>query len=127
MVELMANQIKKLPLETQELLQLAACISNKFDLETISIVYGKSLWETASYLWNALSEGLILATDETYKFYQGENYDNFLEIINLQTPIYHFLHDRVQQAAYSLIPEQNKQETHLKIGKLLLKIREMRN
>ena len=120
-VELMANQIKKLPLETQELLQLAACISNKFDLETISIVYGKSLWETASYLWNALSEGLILATDETYKFYQGENYDNFLEITNLQTPIYHFLHDRVQQAAYSLIPEQNKQETHLKIGKLLLK------
>ncbi|MCL2932791.1 MAG: AAA family ATPase [Trichodesmium sp. MAG_R03] len=120
-VELMATQIKKLPLATQELLQLAACISNEFDLETLSIVYEKSLLETASYLWNALSEGLILPTDETYKFYQEENYDNFPELKNLQTPIYHFLHDRVQQAAYSLIPEKNKQETHLQIGRLLLK------
>ncbi len=119
-VELMAAQIKKLPLSTQELLQLAACISNHFDLETLSIVSEKSLLETASSLWNALSEGLILPEDETYKFYQGENSDNLPEITDLQTPIYHFLHDRVQQAAYSLIPEQSKQEIHLKIGRLLL-------
>ncbi|MEM1168391.1 MAG: AAA family ATPase [Cyanobacteria bacterium P01_H01_bin.35] len=119
-VELMATQIKKLPLETQELLKLAACISNQFDLETLSIVYEKSLGETALDLWNALSEGLILPADETYKFYQGGNYDNLPEIRDLETPIYHFLHDRVQQAAYSLIPEQKKQETHLKIGILLL-------
>ncbi|NEQ39735.1 MAG: AAA family ATPase [Okeania sp. SIO3I5] len=119
-VELMAAQIKKLPLATQELLKLAACISNQFDLETLSIVYEKSLSETALELWNGLSEGLILPADETYKFYQGENYDNLLEITDLETPIYHFLHDRVQQAAYSLIPKQNKQETHLKIGRLLL-------
>ncbi|MGK7918442.1 MAG: AAA family ATPase, partial [Trichodesmium sp.] len=120
-VELMANQIKKLPQSTQELLKLAACISNEFDLETLSIVSDKSLGETASCLWNALSEGLILPADETYKFYQGENDDNLPEITDKKTPIYHFLHDRVQQAAYSLIPEKNKQETHLKIGRLLLK------
>ncbi|MEB3342493.1 ATP-binding protein, partial [Okeania sp.] len=120
-VELMATEIKKLPLETQELLKLAACISNNFDLETLSIVYEKSLSETALSLWDALSEELILPRDETYKFYQGEHYDNFPEITNIETPIYHFLHDRVQQAAYSLIPEPNKQETHLKIGRLLLK------
>ncbi|MGK7921109.1 MAG: AAA family ATPase, partial [Trichodesmium sp.] len=119
-VELMATQIKKLPQSTQELLKLAACISNQFDLETLSIVSEKSRLETASYLWNALSEGLILPTDQTYKFYQGEKDDNLPEIKDLKTPIYHFLHDRVQQAAYSLIPEQNKQETHLKIGRLLL-------
>ncbi|MDJ0555151.1 MAG: serine/threonine-protein kinase PknK, partial [Microcoleaceae cyanobacterium MO_207.B10] len=119
-VELMADEIKKLPQSTQELLKLAACISNEFDLETLSIVSEKSKLETASYLWNALSEGLILPVDETYKFYQGEQDDNLPEIKDLKTPIYHFLHDRVQQAAYSLIPEQNKQETHLKIGRLLL-------
>ena len=120
-VELMATQIKKLPRSTQELLKLAACISNKFDLETLSIVYEKSLSETALYLWNALSEGLILPTDESYKFYQGEKDDNWVEITDIKIPMYHFLHDRVQQAAYSLIPETNKQETHLKIGRLLLK------
>ncbi|WP_094676191.1 AAA family ATPase [Hydrocoleum sp. CS-953] len=120
-VELMAAQIRKLPLDTQELLKLAACISNEFDLETLSIVSEKYLSETASCLWNALSEGLILPGDETYKFYQGEQDDNLPEIKDLETPIYHFLHDRVQQAAYSLIPEKNKQKTHLKIGRLLLK------
>ncbi|MGD1805253.1 ATP-binding sensor histidine kinase [Dapis sp. BLCC M126] len=120
-VELMATQIQKLSLYTQELLKLAACISNEFDLKTLSIVYEKSLGETALYLWNALSEGLILPADERYKFYQEENDDNLPEIKDVETPIYHFLHDRVQQAAYSLIPEQKKQETHLKIGRLLLK------
>jgi len=119
-VELMATKIKKLPEFTQELLQLAACISNQFDLKTLSIVCEKSLSETALYLWNALSEELIFPIDETYKFYQGEKDDNWLDIADLQTPIYSFLHDRVQQAAYSLIPKKNKQRTHLKIGRLLL-------
>ncbi|NEQ36114.1 MAG: AAA family ATPase [Okeania sp. SIO3I5] len=120
-VELMATQIKKLPESTQELLKLAACISNQFDLKTLSIVCEKSMGETALSLWKALSEELILPIDESYKFYQGEKDDNWVETPDLQTPIYNFLHDRVQQAAYSLIPQKNKQKTHLKIGRLLLK------
>ncbi|BAY98762.1 multi-sensor signal transduction multi-kinase [Tolypothrix tenuis PCC 7101] len=124
-VEFMVQQLQKLPAATQDILKLAACIGNTFDLETLAIVYEKPLVETAANLWSALTEGLIVARSQTYKFfYQEDNtsqlhsYGNFF---NGDDYIYDFLHDRVQQAAYSLIDESQKQVTHLQIGNLLLK------
>jgi predicted ATPase/signal transduction histidine kinase len=117
-VEFMAVQLQKLPPSTQNILQLAACIGNQFDLKTLALVSEQSILETATSLWNALQSGLILPQTEIYKFFVGAenpgvNQDNG-EIF-----VYKFLHDRVQQAAYSLIPEAQKQTTHLKIGRLL--------
>jgi predicted ATPase len=40
-VELMANKIQKLPESTQQVLKLAACIGNQFDLETLTVVSKK--------------------------------------------------------------------------------------
>jgi predicted ATPase/signal transduction histidine kinase len=122
-VEFMALQLQKLPASTQTVLQLAACIGNQFDLETLAIVQEKSPDETAADLWKALQEGLILPLSEIYKFFQdysNKEEPNQLPITNYQLPSYKFLHDRVQQAAYSLIPEKQKQSTHLKIGQQLL-------
>ncbi len=126
-VEFMAIQLLKLPQETQDALKLAACMGNQFDLTTLAIVDEKYPEETAADLWKALQDGLILPSSQIYKFFGNECEvqlkgdvsvkQNQKFIIDIS---YRFLHDRVQQAAYSLISDNQKQATHLKIGKLLL-------
>ena len=116
-VEFMAGRLQKLPEGTQEVLKLAACIGNQFDLETLVIVCEIPSSEVASQLWSGLQEGMILPISEAYKFFQGEIDSSPTERVNVN---YRFLHDRVQQAAYSLIPEEKKQIAHVQIGRLLL-------
>ncbi|MGF1989926.1 MAG: ATP-binding sensor histidine kinase [Nostoc sp. ZfuVER08] len=130
-VEFVKLQLQKLPPQTQDVLKLAACIGNQFDLETLSVVYEQSPTETALALWPALKDELILPNGEGYKLFQNQpvmatNYlscENNPQITNTNGSItisYKFLHDRVQQAAYSLIPANQKAATHLKIGQQLL-------
>ena len=121
-VEFMGLQLQKLPMPTQDVLKLAACIGAQFDLHNLAIVSQQSETETATVLWRALQGGLILPISNVYKFYQVEGNNNLSpenENANKQNARYRFLHDRVQQAAYSLIPKNQKQATHLKIGQLL--------
>ena len=118
-VEFMALQLQKLPEETQDVLKLAACIGNQFDLATLAIVSEKSEIETAVALWRTLQEALILPINETYKFFQSNDSDETNRYRHIEVP-YKFLHDRIQQAAYSLIPQSQKQNVHLQIGRLLL-------
>ncbi|MFN6535317.1 MAG: AAA family ATPase [Nostoc sp. EkiNYC01] len=122
-VEFMALQLQKLPVATQTVLKLAACIGAQFDLATLAIVSERSPEDTAIDLWKALQEGLILPISDVYKFYQPSE----LLVAEVQQPLtfncsYRFLHDRVQQAAYSLIPDEQKQTTHYQIGQLLLRL-----
>ncbi|WP_413199160.1 AAA family ATPase [Nostoc piscinale] len=120
-VELIANRIKNLPIATQEILKLAACIGNRFSLDILSIVSGKSPASTANDLYSALQCGLILPLSDAYRIpLVFEQEESAKLTFDSKQIAYKFLHDRIQQAAYSLIPESQKQETHLQIGRLLL-------
>ncbi len=116
-VAFMALQLQKLPIATQTAIALAACIGAQFDLQTLAIVLEQSPAETAAELWSGLQENFLMPTTDVYKFFNNSSSQSASK--TEANPVYSFLHDRVQQAAYSLIPEAQKSATHLKIGKLL--------
>jgi predicted ATPase/signal transduction histidine kinase len=109
-VELMMGSISQLPADTLEMVKLAACIGNSFELKTLSLIGLKSPADTLGHLWSAIEEGLLLPLDDNYK--QPDSDDI--------TAHFKFQHDRIQQAAYSLIEPAKKPAIHLTIGRLLL-------
>ncbi|MDX2232821.1 MAG: AAA family ATPase [Leptolyngbyaceae cyanobacterium bins.349] len=118
-VELMAGKIQKLPEATQIALKFAACVGNQFDLKTLAIVREKPLSDMALELWEAIQTGLLLPQSNDYKLLQVRDREVAANLTQINVG-YKFLHDRVQQAAYSLIPTEQKQAVHLRIGQLLL-------
>ncbi|BAU15375.1 serine/threonine protein kinase and signal transduction histidine kinase with GAF and PAS/PAC sensor [Leptolyngbya sp. NIES-3755] len=105
-VELLLRQLQKLSEATQQILSIAACVGAEFDLETLAIVCEKSPKVIPQDLLAAIQAGLIQPLSELDE--------------NLLVQEYKFSHDRVQQAAYALINESQKQVVHLQIGRNLL-------
>lgn len=123
-IDFLVRRLHRLSSAAQKLLKLAACIGNQFDLETLAIICEVSPENIAESLWEVLREGLILPQSETYKFFQAWDGDrpairhhpsDIDVVVN-----YRFLHDRVQQAAYALIAEEDRKSIHWQIGRLLL-------
>lgn len=105
-VDLTIANIKKLPESERQTLSLAACVGANFDLNTLEIVCEKSALDIFSDLEAAVQSGLILPTSELGDRLLIENYK--------------FRHDRIQEAAYTLIDDESKKAVHLQIGRLLL-------
>ena len=124
-VELMAGKIQSLPDDAQHALRIAACIGNVFDLRTLAVSLETTPIEAAMALWPSLTEGLILPIDDAYKLVEDEAAGMELSRARGVVPseaarvLYRFLHDRVQQAAYSLVPASRRGALHLQLGRLL--------
>ncbi len=114
-VDLMTKKLRKLPESTQQVLSLAACIGNRFDLDILSLIHEKPEKETFQELMPVLAEDLILPLAEQ-KIAGDDILHSPLTIGYMQ-----FLHDRIQQAAYDLIDHEQKKYLRLNIGRLLLK------
>lgn len=105
-VELMVQLIHRLPIKVQNILKVAACIGSHFNQQTLSIVSEQDTGTINEQLLTALHHGLIVPVHAWHKDQEDE---------------FSFLHDRVQQAALSLLPDEEKKKIRLRIGRLLLK------
>ncbi|TVZ28322.1 putative ATPase [Gillisia sp. Hel_I_86] len=124
-IDFLVIGFKMLPGLTQQALKMAACIGASFDLKTLSIIMEQSMETTASDLYEALKSNSIVPLDESYKFIGMDSYSvdpsfNLLGPDSLN-PTYKFQHDRLQQAAYSMISLDKRKAVHLSIGRLILK------
>ena len=120
-VTFMVSRLRQLPNATQKILKLSACIGNHFDLQTLAVVCECSQAEAAVNLWPSLQMGLIVPTNNAYKFLQGD-LDNIEPIDALTGGMkisYRFLHDCVQKSAYTLIPQDQRSQIHYHLGQLL--------
>lgn len=113
-VELMVGKIQKLSEDEKKILRLASCIGNHFSLQTLSAITDSTPAEIIRQLTPSLHEGFIIPMDENIPLVvHGEGTDTIpCELA--------FMHDRIQQAAYTLIPEEEKAIIHLEIGRILL-------
>jgi PAS domain S-box-containing protein len=109
-VELMATQVQKLPADTQHILKLAACVGNRFDLKLLAIIAQMTETDIARNLQVSLMEGLIIPLGEEYQF---------ADVADPRLVTYEFAHDRIRQAVYSLIADEEKTQVHWQIGNIL--------
>ncbi|QOG23706.1 AAA family ATPase [Bradyrhizobium sp. SEMIA] len=96
-VDLMVGKLTRLPTDTQNSLKQLACLGSTAKSQALSIVLGMSEERIDACLWPARHQ----------------------ELVELVAGTYRFVHDRVQEAAYELIPKGLRGEEHLRIGRLL--------
>jgi PAS domain S-box-containing protein len=97
-VDLMTGKLRRLSSTTQEALKQLACLGNIAPIATLALVHGTTEEAIHAALWEAVRADLVVHQDSAYKF----------------------LHDRMQQAAYSLILDEQRADVHLRIGRVLL-------
>lgn len=96
-VDLMVGKLARLPAQTRQALQQLACLGNVAQIDTLATVLDLPPARVHGVLWAAVRQ----------------------ELVERQEGACSFAHDRIHEAAYSLIAETSRAEAHLRIGRLL--------
>jgi len=97
-VDLMIARLRRLAPEAQEALKLLACLGNHADFATLAKLRSESHEAMHTGFRDAVHAGAAVPREGSYRFF----------------------HDRVQEAAYALIPTEGRAELHLRIARLLI-------
>lgn len=118
-VELLIGRIHQLPDEVQTSLKWASCIGHVFDFKTLAIISEMPRLELVNCLSVAIEANLIVSMSGGHTVALLLEEDSLAKTLDLSSIQYRFIHDRVQQAACELTPENDRPHMHLKIGRLL--------
>jgi PAS domain S-box-containing protein len=97
-IDLMGVKLGRLSGVTRNALAQLACLGNVAQIATMTLIHGGTEETIDAALREAVLAGLIFRVNGAYKF----------------------LHDRVHEAAYELIPESERAAAHLRIGRELV-------
>ncbi|HEY0136416.1 MAG TPA: AAA family ATPase, partial [Nannocystis sp.] len=112
---LLGDELRRLPQGSQEVLQLASCLGTRFDAGTLALVHGDDVAALARLLQPAIDLDLIIPLHPSYRLLAHAEAAE----LELSVPL-RFLHDRVRQAAYALIPADERPARHALVGRRLL-------
>ncbi|WP_282936528.1 helix-turn-helix transcriptional regulator [Paenibacillus sp. RC67] len=103
-MDYLVDRINKIPMRSKELLVTSACLGNNFNAALLTAVSGHREHELVELLSPAVKEGLLVTAEDTESIRE-----------------YQFTHDKIQQAAYSILDHQRLMEVHHQAGHYLLK------
>lgn len=122
--DLMSRKIQRLAPAASKLLQYAACIGNQFSLDLLTRLARATPRAVMRVLDEALQEGLIRPVQDSYQLTEVTSDGPHDQPLTVE---FAFAHDRIQEAAYHLLPEAKRQRAHRVIGQLLLRAGESKN
>jgi len=111
-VLLMVERLASLPPRTRDVMLTCSCMGDQFDLKTLTIILETSVDDAYRALYPAIEEGLVIPLSTAQPSSEDLNARRLVFY-------YKFLHDRVQQAAHSLLDDEQRRALHARIGRLL--------
>ncbi len=118
-VDLLIQKMNKLSKDGLEILSLAACIGNIFDIDTLCAISNYSEKRVSVILWEIMNAEYISPLGQ-WVVHHGESEWEQLGIVRKGKYKFRFQHDRIQQAAYTLIKEEDREKTHYRIGSRMM-------